>query len=77
MVELIALLSSCLCCAGFVFFVILIVGYLAMRKSGKKGSAKDIMAVGVEEVSRAFVKTKKSREDLMREEEEDENRNKR
>lgn len=77
MVELIALLSSCLCCAGFVFFVILIVGYLAMRKSGKKGSAKDIMAVGVEEVSRAFVKTKKSREDMMREEEEEENRNKR
>lgn len=77
MVEIIALLSSCLCCGGFVFFVILIVGYLAMRKTGKKGNAKEIMAVGVEEVSRAFVKTKKSREDLMREEEEEENRNKR
>lgn len=77
MATIIGLISSCLCCGGFVFFIILIVGFLAMRKSGKKGTAKEIMAVGVEEVSRAFVKTKKSREELMREEEDEENRNKR
>ncbi len=77
MAYIIGLASSCLCCAGFVFFIILIVGFLAMRKRGKTGSAKEVMAVGVEEVSRAFVKTKKSREEMMREEEEEERKNKR
>lgn len=70
-------LSCLLCCGGFAFFLILVIGFMVMRKRGKKGSAKEMMSVGVEEVSRAFVKTKKSREEMMREEEEEENRNKR
>lgn len=67
---ILSLLSSLCCCLGFVFIIIVIVGMLAMRKRGKKGTAKEIMSVGVEEVSRAFVKSKKSREEMMREEEE-------
>ncbi len=77
MAIVIGLISSLLCCGGFAFFLVLIVGFMVMRKRGKKGSASEIMSVGVEEVSRAFVKTKKSREEMMREEEEEEKRNKR
>ncbi len=72
---IIAALSSLCCCLGFVLMIFLIVGMLFLRKRGKKDiSAQEAVKVGAEQVSQMFVRPKKSREELMREEDEEERR---
>ena len=61
-------LSCTCCCLAFVFFLLLIVGILSMRKRGKKVSAKAAVMEGAEQVSRVFVR--KSREEILKEEDE-------
>ena len=65
---------SCLCCVGaFVLIICLIVGMTLLRKKGKKDiGAREAVVAGAEQVSQMFVRPKKSREELMREEDEDE-----
>lgn len=65
---------SCLCCCFFwVFVIILIVGLLRMRKKGKKASPVEAFQEGYE-ASKAFVRGQKTREQLLAEEDEEENR---
>jgi hypothetical protein len=72
---LIAGLSSLCCCLGFFLILFLIVGLLFLRKKGKQDiSAQEAVKVGAEQVSQMFVRPKKSREELMREEDEEERR---
>ena len=75
MINIIASLLSCLCCCIFCVFVILLVwGLLRLRKKGKKDAGvKDMLNEGYE-ASRAFVRGGKSREELLAEEDEQENR---
>lgn len=72
----IAVLSSLCCCLGVVFFLLFVIGLLFLRKRGKK-AATPVEAVwaGADQVSRAFVRTNKTREQLYAEEEEEERRN--
>jgi fumarate reductase subunit C len=64
------ILSCTCCCLAFVFFILLIVGIMSMRKRGKKVTAKAAVMEGAEQVSRVFVR--KSREEMLREEDEQE-----
>lgn len=69
---IIAALTSLLCCGGATLLFLLLVGIMLMRKRGKKNiNASEAVKVGAEEVSRAFVRTKKTREELYAEEEEE------
>lgn len=61
-------LSCTCCCLAMVFFLLLIVGILSMRKRGKKVSAKAAVMEGAEQVSRVFVR--KSREEMLKEDDE-------
>ncbi|MFZ5479417.1 MAG: hypothetical protein ACOZNI_21815 [Myxococcota bacterium] len=71
---ILSLLSSLCCCSGFVLIFLLIVGMMVLRKKGKKNvSAKEAIQAGAE-VSRAFVRGKKTREELLAEEDEEEGR---
>ena len=75
MTYLIAGLSSLCCCMGFFLVLFLVVGMMFLRKRGKKDiSAQEAVKVGAEQVSQMFVRPKKSREELMREEDEEERR---
>lgn len=67
-------LGSLLCC-GFCFFLfVLILGFMLLRKKGKKEiSVKDALDAGAD-ASRAFIRGGKSREQLLAEEEEEERR---
>lgn len=68
---IISLVSSLCCCLGFFLLLFLIVGILFLRKRGKKNiTPKEAVVVGAEQVSQMFVRNKKSREELMREEDE-------
>ncbi len=72
---IVAGLSSLCCCLGFFLLVFLVVGMLFLRKRGKKDiTAQEAVKVGAEQVSQMFVRPKKSREELMRDEDEDERR---
>lgn len=68
MSYLICGLSCTCCCLAFVFFLLLIVGILSMRKRGKKVTAKAAVMEGAEQVSRVFVR--KSREEMLKEDDE-------
>jgi hypothetical protein len=61
-------LSCSCCCLAFVFFLLLIVGVLSMRKRGKKVTPQAAMREGAEQVSRVFVR--KSREEMLKEDDE-------
>ena len=65
---------SCFCCfGGFLLIICLVVGMTFLRKKGKKDiGAREAVVAGAEQVSQMFVRPKKSREELMREEDEDE-----
>jgi hypothetical protein len=67
---------SCLCCCtGSLLLLFLIVGMMFLRKRGQKDiSAQEAVKVGAEQVSQMFVRPKKSREEMMREEDEQERR---
>ncbi|MFN7142639.1 MAG: hypothetical protein ACK4YP_02605 [Myxococcota bacterium] len=68
-------LSGLCCCMGFFLLLFLVVGLLFLRKRGKKDiSPQEAVKVGAEQVSQMFVRPKKSREELMREEDEEERR---
>lgn len=59
---------SCTCCCLFwVFVILLVVGMMALRKKGKKVTAKGAVSEGVEQVSRVFVRGNKTREEMLRE----------
>jgi hypothetical protein len=75
MTTIIAVALSCLCCCIFSVFVILLVwGLLRLRKKGKTDAGvKDMLNEGYE-ASRAFVRGGKTREQLLAEEDEEENR---
>lgn len=61
-------LSCTCCCLAMVFFLLLIVGILSMRKRGKKVTAKAAVMEGADQVSRVFVR--KSREEMLKEDDE-------
>jgi hypothetical protein len=72
----IAALSSLCCCLGFVLFVLFLVGFLFLRKRGQKAATPvEAVRAGADQVSRAFVRTNKTREQLYAEEEEEERKN--
>jgi high-affinity Fe2+/Pb2+ permease len=71
---ILAAVGSLLCCGSCFLFVVLIVGWMVLRKRGKKASPRQAVVVGVQEMSRAFVRGMKSREELLREEDEEEGR---
>lgn len=74
LIYIIASLGSLLCC-GFCFFLfVLILGFMLLRKKGKKEiTVKAALDAGAD-ASRAFIRGGKSREQLMAEEEEEERR---
>lgn len=69
----IAAVSSLCCCGGSVLFFLLIVGVVVLKRRGKTVTAAEALATGAE-VSRAFVRGQKTREELMAEEDAEENR---
>lgn len=72
---IISVLSSLCCCGGFFLLLFLVLGMVLLRKRGKKDiSPKEAVVAGAEQVSQMFVRPKKSREELMRDEDEDERR---
>ena len=75
MVSIIGSLLGCFCCCLFWVFVILLIwGLLRLRKKGKTDAGvKDMLNEGYE-ASRAFVRGGKTREQLLAEEDEEENR---
>lgn len=61
------LLCSGSCCLLFVVLLLAIIGTIFLRKRGKKKvSAKEAIRAGAD-VSRAFIRGQKSREELLRE----------
>ncbi len=64
------ILSCTCCCLFWVFIILIIVGVMALRKKGKKVTAKEAMSEGVEQVSRVFVRGNKTREEMLREDDE-------
>jgi len=73
--TIIGILVSLLCCGGFVLVFLAIVGFVLLRRRGKtNATTKEAVSVAAEEMSRAFVRTGKSREQLLREEEEEDRR---
>lgn len=74
---IISALSSLCCCFGFFLIFFGIIGFMVLRKRGKKNvTVTEAIQEGAE-MSRAFVRGGKSREQLLAEEEEEENRNNR
>lgn len=67
---IISLLCSGMCCLFFLFMFLFIVGFMVMRKRGKKvastGDVRDAVKEGLD-ASRAFVRGSKTREELLRE----------
>jgi len=52
-----ACLCQVLCCVGVPLFVLLIIGFVVLRRRGaEKVTAKDAMNAGVESVSQVFVR---------------------
>ncbi|MBM4364650.1 MAG: hypothetical protein FJ102_00430 [Deltaproteobacteria bacterium] len=69
--SLIGSIVGCTCCCLFwVFVIVLIAGVMALRKKGKKVTAKEAVTEGVEQVSRVFVRGNKTREEMLREDDE-------
>lgn len=74
MTYIISGVCSLLCCLLFFVLVLAIIGMMFLRKKGKKNvTAKDAILAGAE-VSRAFVRGEKTREQLLAEEDEEERR---
>ena len=73
--SIVIYLLSCSCCCFFwVFVILLIVGLMRLRKKGKTDAGvKEMLNEGYE-ASRAFVRGNKTREQLLAEEDEQENR---
>jgi len=64
---ILGLLCSGSCCLVFFVLFLAIVGTIFLRKRGKKKvSAREAIKVGAD-VSRAFIRGQKSREELLRE----------
>ena len=65
---IISLLCSLTCCLLFVVIILAAIGFMVSRKSGKKKklSAKQAVKLGAD-VSRAFIRGDKTREELLRE----------
>lgn len=71
-IYIVAALSSLLCCGGAFLIFLLILGFVFLRKRGKKDiSVKEAMSTGAD-MSRAFIRGGKTREQLLAEEEEEE-----
>jgi UPF0716 family protein affecting phage T7 exclusion len=65
---LLSLLCSLSCCLLFVVLVLAVVGFVVYRKGGKKEKLSPQAAVKLgADASRAFIRGEKSREDLLRE----------
>lgn len=75
MASIISSILGCTCCCFFwVFVILLVVGLMRLRKKGKTDAGvKDMLNEGYE-ASRAFVRGGKTREQLLAEEDEQENR---
>lgn len=73
--SIVIYLLGCSCCCFFwVFVILLIVGLMRLRKKGKTDAGvKEMLNEGYE-ASRAFVRGNKTREQLLAEEDEQENR---
>lgn len=72
---IVSLVSCLLCCTGAALLICLFVGMTFLRKKGKKNvTPKEAVKAGAEQVSQMFIKPKKTREQLMAEEEEEERR---
>lgn len=71
---ILAVVGSLLCCGSCFLFVVLLIGWMVLRKRGRKASPRQAVVVGVQEMSRAFVRGLKTREELLREEDEEERR---
>ena len=68
-----SLLSSLCCCGGFFLLLFLVLGMTLLRKKGKKDiTPREAVVAGAEQVSQMFILPKKSREELMRDEDENE-----
>ena len=73
MTWIISLLCSGLCCLLFVVLFFALIGMMFLRKRGKKNvGAREAVQAGVE-LSRAFVRGEKTREQLLAEEDDDYN----
>jgi len=56
-IVIVSALLSLLCCGGTLFLFVLILGFVLLRRRGKKNvSARDAMNAGVESVSQVFVR---------------------
>lgn len=72
MTYLISGICSLLCCLLFFVLVLVIIGSMFLKKRGKKNaSVAEAFKAGAE-VSRAFVRGEKTREQLLAEEDEEE-----
>lgn len=72
---ILGLVCSLLCCAGFALIILAIVGFMLLRRRGKKDiKVTDAVAAGADSVSRAFTRSGKSRAEMYADEEDDERR---
>lgn len=56
-IIIVSTLLSLLCCGGTMFLFVLILGFVLLRRRGKKDvTARDAMNAGVESVSQVFVR---------------------
>ena len=53
---LLSLFLSLLCCGVGIFFFLLVVGILILRRRGKKVTVKEAVSTGAETVSQVFVR---------------------
>lgn len=71
---IVSLLCSGLCCLLFVVLFFALIGMVFLRKRGKKNvGAREAVEAGVE-LSRAFVRGEKTREQILKEEDDDYNK---
>lgn len=65
---LISLLCCSSCCLLFVVLVLAVIGFMVSKKRGKKKQLSPAQAVKLgADVSRAFIRGEKTREELLRE----------
>ncbi|MEQ1565534.1 MAG: hypothetical protein ABMA64_07850 [Myxococcota bacterium] len=58
-IVIVSSLLAFLCAgAGFVLFLLFVIGFVLLRRRGKKVTAKEAVAVGAERVSQVFMRTK-------------------
>ena len=74
-IYIVSALASLLCCGGGFLLFLLILGFVFLRKRGKKNiSVKEAVSTGAD-MSRAFIRGQKTREQLLAEEEEEDRKN--